>query len=76
MEAKRAKPSGVKLLGWVILLFALYVLSIGPAGRLVMAGVLSERAYMILYAPLVFASQNSKSCEDALTWYDSLLGPY
>ena len=76
MEAKRAKPPGIKLLGWVILLFALYVLSIGPAGRLVMAGILSERAYMILYAPLAFASQNSKSCEDALTWYDSFWWPH
>ncbi len=75
MESERNTKSG-KRLGWVILLLVLYVLSIGPVGRLVMAGYLSEHVYLALYAPLVFASRNSKLCQDALTWYDSLWGPY
>jgi hypothetical protein len=75
MDSERRTKVG-KRLGWVLALLALYVLSIGPVGRLVMAGFLNERVFVVLYAPLVFASRNSKLCENALTWYDSLWGPY
>ena len=74
MNSERGKGSGGAILVCVILplLLALYVLSSGPAQQLVKAGYLSEEAYDVLYAPVIFAFRNNRVCQRFLLWYDAI----
>ena len=58
-------------IGLLVLLPAAYLLLDGPAIWLETRGYLPRGSYDILYAPLIWAAQQSETIANALTWYES-----
>ena len=57
------------MLGVLLLLPALYVASIGPAGHLVVADRMTMERYRALYAPIVWCEDESPAIHGAGTRY-------
>ena len=61
------------MLAWiavtVVLLPVLYVASVGPAGTLMLYGVMSRETYSRLYNPVWLAAKESPVAWEALGWY-------
>jgi len=70
-ELPVSAPRGVggSLFLWLSLLLVAYVLSIGPAAKLVDEQIISESAVEPLYAPLILLIENSEPVSDATLWY-------
>jgi hypothetical protein len=52
-----------------VLFLVLYVLSIGPAARLLNDGVIPPRTFVTVYKPISLISKYNKSIADWLNWY-------
>jgi hypothetical protein len=55
-----------------VLSFPLYVLSIGPAYRLAVEGVISEEAFGKVYTDLVFEADDYNAGRAFVNWYTDL----
>src|SRR4051794_5405789 len=72
-ETETAEPARKKSFAPLIygtsIVFALYVLSVGPACRLNESGVISEECLRTLYSPLIPVSQSSRTLRHFFTLY-------
>lgn len=68
-EPHTPPSSGAGLLAWFPLLLAAYVLSSGPAAKLVELGIISESTLEPFYVPLMWAAENCEPVEDFFFWY-------
>jgi len=76
----RREPGGgvgiaVAVVGLLLLLPALYFLSVGPAVRLIYAGWLGESTAEVVYKPLILLSDSWSPAESVLSAYVELWEP-
>jgi hypothetical protein len=68
-EPHTPPSSGAGLLAWFPLLLAAYVLSSGPAAKLVELGIISESTLEPFYVPLVWAMKHFAPMREFIYWY-------
>jgi hypothetical protein len=64
-----SKRSGFSLLAWSGALVGFYVLSTGPAARLVDANIVPQPVFEGIYAPLGLLADHFDFVEEAFSWY-------
>jgi hypothetical protein len=62
-------PSAPVIAATIVIALLGYVLSIGPASRMVYRSVISERAFAITYAPVVAVARRCQSARRCLVNY-------
>ena len=68
--AANSRHSGFGTFAWVLgLLLAVHVLSAGPATVLQERAIVSEKAILVVYAPLIWLCEHCEPVEKFLDWY-------
>lgn len=70
-----AGPVTIAVVGMVVLVPLLYILSAGPAIKLMSRGYISESALMSVYFPLEYVSENCAPLGEGIGWYLDLFRP-
>ena len=69
-EGDARHGGGVLRWVWIAgLILVLYVLSVGPAKRLMYGGILSESVYSVLYLPIALLCVHCEPANKFFTWY-------
>jgi hypothetical protein len=71
IERRKGSHAGA-MLAVVLLLPVLYVLSIGPAARLVFRGYMQPETVKAIYAPVQWLADQNHAVNFTLTWYVNL----
>lgn len=70
-----AGPVTIAVVGMLVLVPLLYILSAGPAIKLMSRGYISESALMSVYFPLEYVSENCAPLGEGIGWYLDLFRP-
>jgi len=67
-QHQEGRRGGTLVALWVLLVFVLYVLSVGPAARLHDEGFIPDSA-SVIYSPLIFLSDHFAPSDRFFQWY-------